>query len=135
MNDQSIHSAAKISLATGAAIWLALAAPAHAGDKVIYGDAPEWVDKVALSRVNVESDPSALIYDWQHRLENGVVSEYADTAIRIDNPDLLMEHGTVTLAWLPDKGDLTVHHVQIIRGAEIIDVSASGADRRTADEK
>ena len=53
MNDQSIHSAAKISLATGAAIWLALAAPAHAGDKVIYGDAPEWVDKVALSRVNV----------------------------------------------------------------------------------
>ena len=128
MNDQSIHSAAKISLATGAAIWLALAAPAHAGDKVIYGDAPEWVDKVALSRVNVESDPSALIYDWQHRLENGVVSEYADTAIRIDNPDLLMEHGTVTLAWLPDKGDLTVHQVQIIRGAEIIDVIASGAE-------
>ena len=127
MNDQSIHSAARLSFAAGAALWLVLGSPALAGEQVLYGAEPEWVDKASLSQVDVENAPAALIYDWQHRLEDGVVSEYADTAIRIDNPDLLMEHGTVTLAWLPDKGDLTVHAVHIIRDGKTIDVIGQGA--------
>ena len=128
MNDQSTSLRLRIMLASSAAIWVAGASPAIAGEEVLYGAIPAWVVPASLSQVDVENDPSALIFDWQHRLENGVVSEYSDTVIRIDNPELLTENGTVSLSWLPDKGDLTVHKVEIIRGDEVIDVIAQGAE-------
>ena len=103
-----------------------LAAPANAGEAVLYGPAPDWVDAATLDLVDVEDAPSTLIYDWQQRLEDGVVTEYEDAAIRIDNPELLMDHGTVSLSWLPDKGDLTVHRVEIIRAGQSIDVIGGG---------
>ncbi|WP_157799514.1 DUF3857 domain-containing protein [Qipengyuania seohaensis] len=105
-----------------------LSAPANAGEAVLYGPAPDWVDPASLALVDMEDAPSTLIYDWQQRLENGVVTEYEDSAIRIDNPDLLMDHGTVSLSWQPDKGDLTVHRVEIIRGGESIDVIGGGTE-------
>ncbi|MBX7540431.1 DUF3857 domain-containing protein [Qipengyuania sphaerica] len=78
--------------------------------------------------MDTKRGPSTLIYDWQHRLENGLVTSYQDAAIRIDNPDMLMQQGTVTLSWLPDKGDLTIHRVEILRGKESIDLIASGSE-------
>lgn len=105
-----------------------LAAPANAGEEILYNMPPTWVEAASLSDVDLENDPSALIYDWQHRLENGVVTQYFDVAIRIDNPDLLMQHGTISLDWLPDKGDLTVHKVEILRDDESIDVISTGAE-------
>ncbi|MXO95463.1 DUF3857 domain-containing protein [Erythrobacter aquimaris] len=128
MNDQTILPISRTSLAASAAMAIILAAPANAGETVLYGPAPDWIDAASLDLIDVEDAPSTLIYDWQQRLEDGVVTEYEDAAIRIDNPELLMDHGTVSLSWLPDKGDLTVHRVEIIRGDERIDVIDGGTE-------
>ena len=105
-----------------------LGAPASAGEEVLYDKTPSWVDEASLENAWVENSPSQLVADWQHWLEDGVVTTYADSAIRIDNPQSLMEQGTISLNWLPDKGDLTIHRVEILRGDQRIDVIGRGAE-------
>lgn len=128
MNDESIFRATLVSLRCAAAAAVVLAAPAWAGEEVLYGAAPAWVEAAPLEKLDLKKAPSTLLYDWQHRLEDGVVTSYEDNAIRIDNPDTLMNSGTISIAWLPDKGDLTIHRVEILRGGKTIDVIAGGAE-------
>lgn len=127
MNDQSKIQSIRSFLSTGVALTFILAAPAWAGEEVIYTASPDWVEPVSLDWVDIKDGPSTLFYDWQHRLEDGVVTSYQDSAFRIDNPDMLMEQGTISLTWAPDKGDLTVHRVEILRGGTSIDVVGEGA--------
>jgi len=101
---------------------------AVAADKVLEGEAPEWVAQADLAKVNVAGAPPELLADFQHRLEDGVVHSYYDSAVRIDNSQSLMEQNTLSIGWLPDKGDLTVHRLEIHRGGETIDVLAGGAE-------
>lgn len=101
---------------------------AAAADKVLTGAAPEWAVQASLDTASVRGGPPELIADYQHRLEGGVVRSYYDTAVRIDNSQSLMEHNTVSIGWLPDKGDLTVHRLEIHRDGETIDVLADGAE-------
>jgi tetratricopeptide (TPR) repeat protein/transglutaminase-like putative cysteine protease len=105
---------------------------AHAGDKPVYAPAPAWVkpappvDATALG----EEAPIFVILDQQQRLEAGEVWSYTDGATRIASNQILNEAGTVKLPWQPDDGDLIVHRAEIVRGAEHIDLLASG-DRFT----
>lgn len=102
--------------------------PAFAGDKVLQGEVPGWVTPADLAKVDVKRGPAELIADFQHRLEHGVAYSYVDSAVRIDNSQSLMERNTVSLGWLPDKGDLTVHHLEIHRDGTVIDLLANGAE-------
>lgn len=95
---------------------------------MLYGSGPVWVETASLDKLDLKKSPSTLLYDWQHRLEGGIVTTYQDSAIRIDNPDSLMNSGTISIAWLPDKGDLTVHRVEILRDGQAIDVIKQGAE-------
>jgi tetratricopeptide (TPR) repeat protein len=103
---------------------LAWTGPALAGDEPLYRAAPAWVE-VAQLPADV-SGPPLVLFDNQQRIEQGRLSEYFDRAVRIDNPQMLQGAGTVQARWLPDKGDLIVHRVQILRGGETIDVLAQG---------
>jgi transglutaminase-like putative cysteine protease/tetratricopeptide (TPR) repeat protein len=116
-----------IALLCGAAFVLA-PGTALAADKVLTGAAPGWVSPASLDGIDVKRGPAELIADYQHRLEDGVVHSYYDTAVRIDNSQALMEHNTVSIGWLPDKGDLTVHRLEIYRDGKTIDVLADGAE-------
>jgi tetratricopeptide (TPR) repeat protein/transglutaminase-like putative cysteine protease len=107
---------------------MTLPASALAGDKVLRADAPSWVAEADLKTADIKKGPAELIADYQHRLEDGVVQSYFDSAVRIDNSQALMEQNTVSLGWLPDKGDLTVHRLQIYRDGEVIDVLAGGSE-------
>ncbi|HWK40940.1 MAG TPA: DUF3857 domain-containing protein [Croceibacterium sp.] len=111
-----------------AATALVCSAPVFAGDKVLYGPAPGWVSEASLDDVKADRPPAQLIADFQHRLESGVVRSYYDSAVRIDNSQMLMEQNTLSIGWLPDKGDLTVHRLEIHRDGEVIDLIRDGAD-------
>lgn len=110
-----------------AATALACSTPALAGDKVLYGPAPAWVSEASLSDVKDARPPAQLIADFQHRLEGGVVWSYIDNAVRIDNSQSLMEQNTASVGWLPDKGDVIIHRLEIHRGGEVIDLIKDGA--------
>lgn len=127
MNDKTIFAALRLPLFSGAALALCLANPSLAGEVVLYDETPAWIEQADLETAQFENGPSQLIADWQHWLEDGVVTSYADSATRIDNPQALMEQGTISLSWLPDKGDLTIHRVEILRGGESIDLIEEGA--------
>ena len=113
MNARYLVAAAPIAL---------FASPAFAGETVIYAPAQEWVEPPDLGDLDLKDDPAQLVYDTQYRMEDGIVTSYQDVVVRIDNPEMLTQNGTISLTWLPDKGDLMVHRVEILRDGETIDL-------------
>jgi tetratricopeptide (TPR) repeat protein len=99
---------------------------AHAGDTVLYQPLPDWVEPYELSPDQATDGPSSVLNDWQYRFKDGVVYSYEDSAVRVDNPQALMEQGTLKLEWAPDKGDLIVHKLEIIRDGKVTDLIAKG---------
>ncbi len=107
------------------------ATPAYAGEEVLYTDLPDWVQETQIDRAGVADGPSEVLFDWQHRLEDGVVQSYNDRAVRIDNSQALTSEGTLQMTWAPDKGDLHIHRLEIWRGDEVIDLVADGVKFET----
>lgn len=128
MIDRTKTNTSRIATLLSGVGMLSIACPAFAGEEVLYAEPLPWVEEAKLDAGSIENGPAALVMDWQHRLEDGVVTSYSDMATRIDNPQALMEQGTISLNWLPDKGDLTIHRVEILRAGETVDVIGKGAE-------
>jgi tetratricopeptide (TPR) repeat protein len=105
---------------------LCSASPAIAGTDPLYQAPPAWVDQVDLKQVPQTGGETVLVVDNQKRLEAAKVWDYSDIVYRIDSPDALTAAGTLSASWSPDKGDLMVNRVQIIRDGKVIDVIANG---------
>ena len=104
---------------------LSLTVPAWAGEEPLYRPAPTWVEAAELP--TDLTGPPLILLDKQQRIEEGRLTAYLDQAVRIDNPQMLQAVGTIQATWLPDKGDLIVHRVAIVRGGQTIDVLGQGA--------
>ncbi|UYH56049.1 DUF3857 domain-containing protein [Qipengyuania sp. SS22] len=102
-----------------------LAAPVLAGEDVRYIEPPAWVEPLYDGGL-AESRDNIPLYDRQVRLEDGTVTRYTDIAYWLDTAQALQQMGTIQLAWLPDKGDLAVHRLEILRDGEAIDLLAGG---------
>lgn len=100
---------------------------ALAGEEVLKGAPPPWVSVADLAGIDAKGSPAELLADFQHRIEGGVVYSYSDQAVRIDNSQTLVQQNTLDIRWLPDKGDLTVHRLEILREGKVIDLLAEGA--------
>src|SRR3546814_4132199 len=84
-------------------------------DLVVYRpEVPEWALPADLEAAMAKGE-SIVLLDEQVRIEDGVVHSFSDIAYRIDNPEALTQLGTLKLSWLPDKGDLIVHRLEIVR--------------------
>ncbi|WP_160753360.1 DUF3857 domain-containing protein [Qipengyuania algicida] len=108
-----------------AAIALVCPSAAQAGDKVLYQPVEKWVAPVDFDKAVASHEP-LVVFDEQVRMEGGVVSNYSDIAYKIENPEALTKLGSLQLSWLPDKGDLIVHRLEIYRHGQIIDLLAQG---------
>lgn len=101
---------------------------AHAADKPLYQAPPAWVKPApAIDATKLSDDsPLLLTFDRQERLADGTVWSYSDVATRLATPQVVAEAGTLNIPWQPSAGDLIIHKVEIIRGAEHIDLLAAG---------
>ncbi|WP_086739940.1 DUF3857 domain-containing protein [Erythrobacter colymbi] len=102
------------------------AVSATAGETVLYETPPGWVDVATLDEKPAGSNAIIVLFDQQSRIEAGRLWSYADTAIALDSPEALTRFGTLQASWMPDKGDLIVHRVQLVRGGTVIDVLKEG---------
>ena len=105
-----------------------MATAADASDKPLYQPTPAWVKPApSIDPATLKDDaPIFVTLDTQDRLEDGTVWAYRDVATRMASPEIVQQAGTVSLPWQPAKGDLIVHKLEIIRGAQHIDVLAGG---------
>jgi tetratricopeptide (TPR) repeat protein len=115
-------------LTSVAAMAVCAAAPAQASPTPLYQPAPAWVMPAPLpDAAKLAKDaPPIVLFDTQQRIENGRLSSYVDTATRIVSPEMLSQFATLTIPWVPDKGDLIIHELSILRGDKRIDLLAQG---------
>ncbi|MBO9574305.1 MAG: DUF3857 domain-containing protein [Sphingobium sp.] len=107
-----------------AALW---SSSALAGEVPLYQPAPDWVTLAALPDTKAgASSPPILIFDSQQRIAKDTLWTYRDSATRVSTTEMLNQLATLTLPWMPDKGDLIIHELAIIRGSERVDLLAQG---------
>ena len=104
----------------------ALVTPAQAGDSVLYGAVADWVDVSDLPPAEQDPGMPLRLAETQTRMEDGVVSTYADIAFALDSSEMRDAVSTISLGWMPDKGDLVVHRVELLRDGKTIDLLADG---------
>lgn len=117
----------KIVRRFAAATIMMLSSTAMAGDVPLYLPAPNWVTTAKL--VTDIKQPIAggpILFDVQQRIDGATVWTFTDTAIRLDTPEALSQSSNLTLPWNPDKGDLVIHHLTIVREGKEIDALSSG---------
>lgn len=111
-------------LALGA-ILVGPAGGAWAGEQPLYAPAPDWAVVAKLPEGD-QADGGLLLLDVQQRVDGGRVWNYSDTALRLATPEELSRSSNITLPWAPDKGDLIIHQLAIIRDGREIDALAGG---------
>jgi len=109
------------------AMVVACASPAQAGEAPLRQAAPDWVNKAPLDPAQITADsPEMLVLDTQQRIEKGQLWTYSDRAMRASSAETLGELATLSLSWMPDKGDLILHEATILRDGKEIDLLADG---------
>ena len=101
---------------------------AQAGETIRYEPAADWVDPVEIPPAEVETGKPFRTISTQVRFEDGTISQYQRLVVGLNTPEYLTQMGTVSAQWLPDKGDLIVHEVALVRDGEVIDVLATGGE-------
>lgn len=97
-----------------------------AGEAVLYGAEPKWVIPANFAAAQAKGE-SLVLLDQQTRMEDGTTHNFTDIAYKIDSPEALTKGGTLQLGWLPDKGDLTIHRIEIYRDGKPIDLVSAGS--------
>ncbi|WP_448663546.1 DUF3857 domain-containing protein [Sphingomonas sp. CJ20] len=113
---------------SAAVVMLCVSGAAWAGDKPLYQAAPAWVvpaPAIDIAKLT-DSDPMIVILDQQQRVADGQEWIYRDQAMRVVSTQVMSQIGQLALPWQPDQGDLIVHSAEILRGAERIDLLATG---------
>ena len=70
--------------------------------------------------------PAIVLFDNQARLDGALATTYVDTATRAATPAMLAQMGNLSIPWMPDRGDLTIHRLEIVRDGKTIDLIAAG---------
>lgn len=106
----------------------AYSAPAHAGEELLFGAAPEWVVAVPDGEPVALSDDLHVhihLTDFQSRLDADRQAIYTALEMEFRTPQGLSA-GNLSLPWRPEFDELTIHHVRIRRDDELIDVLEEG---------
>lgn len=105
---------------------LAYACAAQAGDAYRHEAAPAWVDVVSVAAVDKGEDNSLIVSDQQVRIEDGLRWDYHDRVYRLSDVKDMSDIGTLKFQWMPDKGDLIIHEISILRDGQIINALNQG---------
>ncbi len=120
----------RYSMRLGMAV-VALAAPAWGANEPVTAEPGEWVETVAIPAPDpkrADAPIQALLTDAQTLFGEEWTDYYVETASLAQTPQGLAALGTVTIPWHPDRFDLIVHKIHIIRAGKVIDLLANGQE-------
>ena len=100
--------------------------PAFAAEEPRYAPPAAWVAVPDTPLPAASARDTKLIQKLEMRLTPGKRDSFLDYAVRIANAEQLREEGTVSFAWQPDRADLIIHRVDIVRDGKVIDLLAAG---------
>lgn len=106
------------------------AAPAVGQERPLIAPAPEWVEPLTIpapdpARANAPAQ--MLLLSSQTRFDGDVSESHTELATLIQQPQGLA-FGNISLPWPPDRAELIVHKVQLLRGGKTIDLLAGGQE-------
>ncbi|MBW8784141.1 MAG: DUF3857 domain-containing protein [Novosphingobium sp.] len=104
------------------------ALPAIAADKPVVAPPGAWVIPTTVPADDGKGGDApvkVLLQDEQYDFAPGKVTRYLERVWKVQTPQGLPA-GAVTVAWNPDIQTVTLHKLQIRRGAQVIDVLALG---------
>jgi tetratricopeptide (TPR) repeat protein len=105
---------------------LGLASPAIAADTPSYAAPATWVVPTTGPLPAGDAATPWLLSDSQVLIEADKRSTFNDHAYRIASADALRNWDDLQFVWQPDRDDLIVHRLEIIRGGATIDLLAQG---------
>lgn len=107
-----------------------IATPALADNSILYAPAPEWAEETdvrAVLEANPDSNNFFVVFDKQTKFEKGQQHYFVELAMRAQSAEFLAEIGKIVRAyWQPDRGDLTIHRLEILRDGKVINALATG---------
>ncbi|MGB5077404.1 MAG: tetratricopeptide repeat protein [Sphingorhabdus sp.] len=108
-----------------------MAMPSWASDTILFQPVPEWVDQVDLETVlaaKPNSNNFLVVLDRQTKMEDGTEWNYADVVVRGQTAEFLGEVAKLLNAsWQPDRGDLVIHRLEILRSGQVINALEKGS--------
>jgi tetratricopeptide (TPR) repeat protein len=110
-------------LLLAASLW---AAPVAAQPTPVMAPVPEWVERVAIPAPDpaLAGKPIQLLLLSAQSRYGDPREHFIETAVKVQTVQGLNAMGTITLPWQPDRGELIVHKVHIIRDGLTIDLLA-----------
>jgi hypothetical protein len=108
-----------------------LAGSAGASETPAYGPPPSWVDVAPIPEVPPADGAAAVqmvLDDNQTRLGADGDTYYNRRVLKVLKPEGLGSFKSQTFTWSPDKDDVTIHTLRILRGGRSIDLLKGGQD-------
>ncbi len=102
--------------------------PVQAGEVPLTGPVPDWVAPAPELDARLLGQDAATVplFDEQNYIDGDLAVAYVDAAQTVANAEQLNRLGTISASWQPAHGDLTIHRIEILRGAEKFDLMKDG---------
>jgi transglutaminase-like putative cysteine protease len=113
------------------AVQVLLAAPAWSSDRPAFGPPPAWVDVAPIPEPPPADGAAAVqmvLDDNQTRLGPDGDVYYNRRVLKVLKPEGLASFKSQTFTWSPDKDELTIHTLRLLRGGQAIDLLKDGQD-------
>ncbi|MDB5699762.1 MAG: tetratricopeptide repeat protein, partial [Alphaproteobacteria bacterium] len=104
-----------------------MASDARAGNEPIFAAAPGWVEQPQIPTADPklsEQPFQLLLFTAQTSHSPDGSTRYFETAGKIQSAEALTASGTIAIPWQPERSDLTIHKLEIIRDGIPRDVLA-----------
>lgn len=100
----------------------------RANEEPVYAPPPAWVENSdkALPAGKPARGKLLLLNEVEARIDAGRLEIFSDTAYHVASAEMLGQLGTLNLQWQPDRQDLVIHRLQIVRDGTPIDLLAGG---------
>ncbi|MEY2927737.1 MAG: hypothetical protein RL367_2214, partial [Pseudomonadota bacterium] len=109
---------------------ITVSVPAWAGNKPLVEPQPAWVKATAAPATALASSSAGqngfILNDRQIRFEGPKTIAFTEMVFRATTASALTQFGTISIPWDPDKGDLHLHRVAVIRDGKAIDMLGDG---------